>query len=142
MKKIFRCSIIVASFIAGFSLTTGILAYGSSKSNEKVIYSDREKTQIIQHSHKKYDVNANGQTYGTVGDVIYIEDYPDLIAVMGDNEKVGYAYKEDFLGPDMTPDEVDKYMESVNNGTYVPRSFNVYESDGVTVIDTMTEKLS
>ncbi|WP_295072683.1 hypothetical protein [Ruminococcus sp.] len=142
MKKVFRSSIIAASLLAGFSLTTGILAYGSSKSNEKVIYADREKTQIIEHSHKKYEVNGNGQTYGTTGDVIYIEDYPDLVAVMGDNGKIGYAYKEDFLGPDMTPEEVEKYMEAVENGTYVPRSFNVYESDGVTIIDTMTEKLS
>ena len=142
MKKIVKGSIIAASLLTGFSLTTALFAYGSNIVNHKDVNLDTEMAQSIEHSKTEYDVNASGQTYGSCVYAASIEDYPDLIAVLGDNGKLGYAYKEDFIGePPSSPEEAGKYMESVNNSTYVPRSFNVYESDGKTVIDVMTETL-
>lgn len=114
------------------------------KSNDDpTVYTDAEMTQALPHNHPDYPVNENGQTYGTTGDANYVEDYPDLIAVIGDSGKQGYIYREDFLGD--VPSSLEEAVEienTIRNGTYVPRSVKVYDADGVTVIDTFTEKLS
>lgn len=114
------------------------------KSNDlPKVYTDLEMTQELPHNHPDYAVNANGQTYGTSGDANYPEDYPDLIAVIGDSGKQGYVYREDFLGDlAASPEEAVEIENTIRNGTYVPRSVKVYDSDGVTVIDTFTERLS
>lgn len=51
------------------------------------------------------------------------------------------VYTEDLLhkGAAKNPEEAVAQMEAKRNGTYVPVVMNVYESDGVTVIDTFTE---
>ena len=92
-----------------------------------------------------YQVNGNGQTYGSAvvpGDpekYVYLEDYPDLISVIGDHGIQGYLYLEDFIGDDIkTPEEAAAQSEAIRNGTYVPKSRPVYASDGKTVIDTFT----
>ncbi len=93
--------------------------------------------------HPDYPVNENGQTYGTTKNANYIEDYPDLIAVIGDSGKHGYIYRAYFLGD--VPSSLEEAVEienTIRNGTYVPRSVKVYDADGVTVIDTFTENLS
>lgn len=89
-----------------------------------------------------HSVNENGQTYGTAGGITDLSLLPDLIAVVGDNGHEGYIYREDFMGEDPeSPEEAVAIQESLENGTYVPKVFNVYESDGVTVIDTFTESV-
>ncbi|MDE7364194.1 MAG: hypothetical protein K2N27_04810, partial [Ruminococcus sp.] len=87
-------------------------------------------------------VNANGQTYGILDD-----STPDLIAVLGDNGKAGYVYATDFFTPSPScPEEAVAYQKArdkaIADGTYVPRSINVYESDGETLIDTFTESIT
>lgn len=87
-------------------------------------------------------VNANGQTYG-----ILDEDTPDLIAVVSDNGKAGYVYASEFFTPlPSCPEEAVTQQKArdkaIADGTYVPRSINVYESDGETLIDTFTESIT
>ena len=105
------------------------------------VYLDPEHTVKAPHVTGNYEINENGQTYGTTPDSVYLEDYPDLISVIGDNGKQGYIYKEDYIGdlPD-SPEDAEKIAEAQHNGTYEPRTVNVYASDGKTVIDTFTEK--
>lgn len=105
------------------------------------VYLDPEHTVRAPHVRGDYEINENGQTYGSAPDSVYPEDFPDLISVIGDNGKQGYVYKEDYIGdlPD-SPEEAEKIAEAQHNGTYEPRTVNVYASDGKTVIDTFTEK--
>ncbi|WP_303838745.1 hypothetical protein [Ruminococcus flavefaciens] len=37
------------------------------------------------------------------------------------------------------PDEAMEHQKALENGTYKPKVYTVYESDGKTVIDTFTE---
>jgi hypothetical protein len=64
-----------------------------------------------------------------------------MIPAVGNNGKEGYVYVSDFHG-DMpsSPEEAMKIRESMDNGTYKPRTINVYDIDGKTIIDTFTEK--
>ncbi len=106
------------------------------------VYLDPEHTVKAPHIYVDYEINESGQTYGSTPDSVYLEDYPDLIAVIGDNGRQGYIYKEDFIGnPPDSPEEAEKIAEAQHNGTYVPKTVNVYDSDGKTVIDTFTENL-
>lgn len=106
-------------------------------------YLDPEHTIRAPHADVGYQINKNDQTYGTAPDSVYPEDYPDLISVIGDNGIQGYIYKEDFFGDiAMSPEEAEKIAEAQHNGTYEPRTVNVYASDGKTVIDTFTEQIN
>ena len=94
-----------------------------------------------QHVTGDYSINENGQTYGkTPMDAVFISDYPDLIAVIGDNGNEGYIFKEDYIGEFAdSPAEANRITEAQRNGSYTPRTIYVYESDRKTVIDTFTE---
>ena len=92
-------------------------------------------------SYSRYPVNEYGLTYGEAGDAVRIEDYPDLIACIGDNGKKGYIYSAElFEGTQISREEAEKIAEEQHNGTYIPRILTVYKSDGKTHIDTFTEK--
>lgn len=141
MKKSFKLVSVVLSLIAGVSVVSIPFAYAEKDSI--VMYYDDAMTQPVPHTHSEYEVNENGQTYG-IGDANYVEDLPDLQRVIGDNGIIGYAYTEDLLykGAAKNPEEAVAQMEAIANGTYEPVVMNVYESDGVTVIDTFTETVS
>lgn len=95
-------------------------------------------TKETPHIKGNYSVNDNGQTYGTLSDSVYIEDNPKLIGVEGDNSKFGYVYFDEFIAGPETPEETRKLQADLESGRYVPRSMNVYEADGKTVIDIFT----
>jgi len=138
MKKTLSCIISVASVIAGVSVISIPVAYANR--SKSAVYKDTEMTQEVEHTHSVYKINSNGQTYG-IGDAEYVEDLPDLMSAMGDNGKLGYVYTSDFLKTPSSPEEAIAYQNALENGKYTPRSINVYESDGKTVIDTLTETL-
>ena len=81
--------------------------------------------------------NENGQTYGS-----YIYD-PDLIAMINDDDEIGYVYAEEFYWEDeivdgfKTPEEVLAWKEEkekiVAEQGYIKKML-IYESDGETVI--------
>ena len=87
-----------------------------------------------------YEVNENGQTIGFIPDGATEDEFPDLIPVIGDNGKAGYIYERELFGTPSSPEEAMKIHEAIENGTYEPKSVNVYEADGKTVIDTFTEQ--
>lgn len=86
---------------------------------------------ITQDTKRGYFLkNKNNETYGT-----YIEgeteQIPDLILVVGDNGKEGYAKKDDlYLKQPKTPEEAIEYEKNKKN-----RTIPVYKSDGETIID-------
>ena len=130
--------VLLAAAITIASLGTAMIAY--AKITSPPVYHDKEMTQIVPHTYVDYEVNENGQTYGTDIDSPYVEDLPDLMAVIGDHGKQGYVYRDEFLGdPPSSPEEAVAIQKSIENGTYIPKVYNVYESDGVTIIDTFTE---
>lgn len=64
------------------------------------------------------------------------------MAVIGDHGKQGYVYRDELLGtPPSSPEEAVEQQKSIENGTYTPKVYNVYESDGETIIDTLTEQV-
>lgn len=138
MKKSLNFAVIAVSLVAGFSAVSIPFVYAGKDS--VVMYHDAEMTQPVEHIYGEYEVNENGQTYG-VGYANYVEDLPDLQRAEGDSGIIGYVYTEDLLhkGAPKNPEEAVAMMEAIENGTYVPKVINVYESDGVTVIDTFTE---
>lgn len=138
MKKSFNFAVIAISLVAGFSAVSIPFVYAGKDS--VVMYHDAEMTQPVEHIYGEYEVNENGQTYG-VGYANYVEDLPDLQRAIGDSGIIGYVYTEDLLhkGAAKNPEEAVAQMEAKANGTYVPKVINLYESDGVTVIDTFTE---
>ena len=164
MKKITNRIITLAVACLGMACGTGIVAAANeviktAYIENGVIYNDAEMTEVadelyvgddgtlyidsemtIAVPHKTdFDVNENGETFGSASDVIYVEDEPDLMAALGDNGKEGYIRKSEADGgvsECSTPEEtVRKIEELTANG---PRVINLYESDGVTVIDTFT----
>ncbi|MCM1507853.1 MAG: hypothetical protein NC177_12075 [Ruminococcus flavefaciens] len=157
MKKSFKLAAMALSLIAGVSAVSIPLVYADKNAEDEVIciseeemaegvlYTCNEDGTLtpVPHIEGNYEVNENGQTYGVaVGN--YAEDFPDLQPVIGDNGIKGYAYTEDLLykGAAKNPEEAVAQMEAIANGTYVPVVIDVYESDGVTVIDTFTETVS
>lgn len=140
MKKIFKGAIVTLSFVAGLSVVS--IPFVHAFKNENIAYRDSSMTEEIPHIKGDYSVNENGQTYGVLSNSVYVEDNPRLVGAIGDNGKKGYVYFEDLIAGPETPEEAKKYRMAVESGNYVPKSINVYESDGKTVIDTFTETIS
>ena len=93
------------------------------------IYIDPEMTVAVPHKDKsEYEVNENGETFGTGADAMYPEE--------------GYVRKteldDDEMDKAQTPEEVARIQEERDAKGNPNRIINVYESDGVTVIDTFT----
>jgi hypothetical protein len=76
-----------------------------------------------------YPTNASGQTYGAMADGDYPD--PDLIAVSGNCDLSGYVTREELDDP--APWEPEAGLAAAAS-----RTIPVYESDGVTQIDTFT----
>ncbi|MDE6538699.1 MAG: hypothetical protein K2K66_00770 [Ruminococcus sp.] len=145
MKKSFKLAAIALSLIAGVSVVSIPFVRADEKMAEGVPYTCNEDGTLTPapHIEGNYEVNENGQTYGVaVGN--YFEYFPDLQPVLGDHGIEGYVYTEELLhkGAAKNPEEAMAQMEAKANGTYEPVVMNVYESDGVTVIDTFTETVS
>lgn len=140
MKKMLTCAISAASLLAGFSAVSIPLVYAQKA--EPVAYKDAAMTEVVEHSAVEYKINANGQTYGIGAAAEYVADLPDLVAAVGDNGVEGYVYASELLKSPSNPTEALEYKRKIESGEYVPAVINVYESDGKTVIDTLTETIS
>lgn len=164
MKKIKNKIISCVAVCLGVCCATGIVAVAheavkNAYVEDGFVYTDSEKTDLVNHfyidedgemyidpemsiavPHKTdFEVNENGETYGTAGDLIYYEDEPDLIAVVGNNGIEGYVRKTELEADTPScPEEAVKMMEERKRNGNQPRVIDVYESDGVTVIDTFT----
>ncbi len=164
MKKIRNKIIPVVAVCLGLGCGTGIVAAANEIINnayveDGFVYTDPEKTDLVTQfyvgedgelyidpemsiavPHKTdFEVNENGETFGSSANVIYCEDEPDLIAARGNNGKSGYVRKTE-LETDMPscPEEAMRMQEERERNGNPPRIIDVYESDGITVIDTFT----
>jgi hypothetical protein len=130
------------SLLSGFAVATTAFAMAEKNENvveEPVMYNAETNEPIPHVSSDYYEVNEYGQTFGSTLDVMYVSDYPDLVAVLGDNGIRGYAYQTDLDGEQPScPEEAVRMMEERERNGNPPRVINVYESDGRTVIDTFT----
>ncbi|MBR5404920.1 MAG: hypothetical protein IK107_01350 [Oscillospiraceae bacterium] len=138
MKKLTKGAVMLFSLLAGFSVAAGAIVYAGS--TLKPIPYDTEG-HAVPHEGNPNSVNANGQTYGTAGDKMYVEDIPELISVIGDHGIQGYITKSDFLHEDdgvTCPEEAAQFMEAKERGEIPVKVRTVYASDGVTVVDTFT----
>ncbi len=90
----------------------------------------------------QYPTNASGQTYGLLrgaapGDTppTDLADMPDLIAVVGENNVKGYAYKNDLMGDDLQPSSPAEAvkLQAARTRHYI----NVYASDGKAIVGRM-----
>lgn len=80
-------------------------------------------TYVAAHT-TPWGVNAKGETYGIVNG----QGMPDLVQVIANNGKIGYAYRDQILGPQPTsPEQALRWHPK-------RRAIPVYESDGRTVI--------
>lgn len=131
----------------GVLLGTGVVAYAATTTSEKnpqakpgVAYSDPEMYQEVKFDKPNYPVNEDGYTYGSdiPGMNIAFEDEADLQLVTGDNGVVGYCYKKDLYDLDNLPHNPEEAMEYMEKNRGKKRVLNVYESDGKTVIGTLT----
>jgi hypothetical protein len=81
-----------------------------------------------------YPTNAAGQTYGSDAGARGPEESPDLVAVVGDCNRVGYVLSADLDGPrPRTPSEAASLSADPR-----PRVLPVYQQDGTTQVDTFT----
>lgn len=86
------------------------------------------------NKQSKYNINANGQTYGSDLLANSIEDEPDLIAATGVGGIEGYVKSVDLNGKmPKNPEEAAKIQEE-NSKRKEPREIPLYKSDGETVI--------
>ncbi len=124
----------------GLSLGTGVFAFASESKKDTAIYSDAKMTKnVVQEEPNVYRTNSSGETYGSSANALYIEDFPDLMAVIGDNGKEGYVRTIDMIGEaPASPEEALKIQENSARRGNPPTIINVYDSDGKTVIDTYT----
>ena len=126
--------------LSHFLIVRDIAFDDNARKVRSVEFSDAEKTQIVEPSAYEYALNSNGQTYGHAN-AENVQDLPDLVSVVGDNGYRGYVYSRELLGDSpSSPSEAVERQEAKDNGTYVPKVLNVYEADGITVIDTFTEQ--
>jgi len=129
-KKIIIPLIAIITVIGG---STTALAYIY---NDETIRSENGN-QEYEWAEPKYEINSKGQTYGSIFNIQFEGDYPDLILVEGEHGVTGYLKKEEYIEqPPASPEEAVKKMKELNEKSKEPKRLNVYDKDGVTVIDT------
>ncbi|MGL5378381.1 hypothetical protein [Clostridium sp.] len=100
------------------------------------VISSYEETKVeITKYNTTFNVNENGETYGTylINDGETIE--PDLIAAQGKDEIEGYVKKKDLYDEENqpnTPKEAVQYSlkKKMKGDRFIP----LYDKDGVTII--------
>lgn len=128
------------SLLSGLAISTTAFAIAERKPidvEEPMVY-NAETDELVPYVKPVYEVNEYGQTFGIIGNAMRC-DYPDLIAVYGDNYNMGYVYETEWDGEQPScPEEAAKMMEEAKKNGFPTRVINVYDSDGRTVIDTFT----
>lgn len=137
LNKIVSSLIIVAGIAAGI----GIVSFADSNI-KPMLFPTPKIDNPIEFEIPKFETNENGETYGSAMDVSP-EHSPNLTLVLGDNGKEGYCRTIDLMGETpKSPEEAIRIQEErIKNGD-TKRIINVYEKDGITVIDTFTIELN
>lgn len=134
--------ITAVSLLVGFSVATTAFAIAEKNKSEEKVVNEIEaydaNNELIPHGNVNYEENEYGETYGSISGVPYFSDYPDLIAVVGNDGVSGYVKKEDWVVPERPscPEEAIRMQEERENNPKPDKIINVYEIDGRTIIDT------
>lgn len=141
-KKAHRRGKLTLGMVAG-AVLTGVLggAVIAGARSEPTVYD--ESGDPVPHTQIDYPVNENGDTYGTAKDLVYLEDFPKLLRVLGDHGIEGYVYLDDVLGeapasPEEAVRQQEARIQAEKDGTAEPRVLTVYAADGKTPLDTLT----
>jgi hypothetical protein len=108
-------------------------------SEQPGLYADADYSIPAVFAVPEFGVNANGETYGSAMGVSFA-NMPDLTLAAGDNGLIGYIRTSESIGapPPSSPEEAIRIQEEWERNGSPPRVYNLYLSDGVTVIDTFT----
>jgi hypothetical protein len=136
MRKLLASASLVLTVGAGVGIGIVAAANGLGTSAPAAAQStDQPSTERVDVPPAR--TNASGQTYGSAINATTAEEIPDLVEAYGNNGKIGYLKKADFLGPQpANPKEAAEYMERVEDE--YPKTVPLYGPDGVTQIDTFT----
>lgn len=129
-KKVLRTAAVAGGAILALAVgLTGGQAIAS------VIGDGRDGTSREEYADTlpPIQVNDNGQTYGSEAHASSPDESPDLVLVLGDNGREGYVYAKDLHQP--APTTPEEALRLQNSGEVV---LDVYQSDGVTKVDTFT----
>lgn len=131
------------SLLAGFAVATTAVAIAGKDKSEEIMVNEIEaydaNNKLISHGNNNYNVNEYGESYGSISGVPYFSDYPDLIAVVGNDGVEGYVRKTDWIVPERPscPEEAVKMMEERDKNPKPDIVVKVYEVDGRTVVGTL-----
>ncbi len=102
-------------------------------------YSDAENKNQQAEIYVAYEVNDNGETFGSSAKASAYEAWPDLTAAVGDNGVSGYIRTSEAMGkePSSPEEAIMIQQERINNGD-TKRIISLFDKDGVTIIDTFT----
>ena len=118
----------------------GYTAYTGYKSPVQTLSSSSAKSASTARTEKvledlmsmnEYDVNENGETYGSAISANTIGVEPDLIAAVGTNGVNGYVKAEELTPEVATIEEALALMGE--NGSV--RTISLYDVDGTTILD-------
>ncbi|AGL01883.1 hypothetical protein [Desulfoscipio gibsoniae] len=112
-----RIVITGVALISGLSL--GIFGFGPAIANQN------------QELAPVYQINENGQTYGSAANATTEENEPDLILAEGEDGTIGYVLSKDLNGKQpKTPKEALEIQRNTPSTRIIP----LYDVDGKTVI--------
>jgi hypothetical protein len=138
-KKLITSSVV----LVGIALGTGSVVIANSLllGGQPNLFYDSGNRAIGEFSSPNFEINARGETFGSAAGIYCVEYMPDLTRVLGDNGIVGYARTSELPVSDpvpSSPEEAVRMMEEAERDGVAPRVINVYENDGITIIDTFT----
>lgn len=124
--------------IIGMTVGVASVVYATQEIKSKV-YSDPSHQYEMKNEVVEFQINKNGETYGSCAGLIP-EQYPDLVIVTGDNGKIGYCRSTDLNWEKVpsSPEEALKIQEERIKSGITSWTINVYDKEGIEVIDTFT----
>jgi len=129
-------SIIIGSYNINYALSNNTLDKKAYIINEKGQLISVDTNEIITEENFDptivYQVNENGQTYGSSLYAVSAETEPDLILARGIDGTIGYVYYTDLYREEPKNPEEAIAMQKINSRKI--RIIPLYASDGKTVI--------
>ncbi len=124
MKKIIIISTLLIGVFVGSALLNTASADVKSNTQESI--------------HQVYEMNENGQTFGSAINCTRLEEYPELIQAADSKGTEGYVYFDDLYEYiPSSPEDAALYMEKLcelNEKGVLSKKIPLYKSDGKTII--------
>lgn len=129
-------ALILGLMVGSYSINYAMTNDSAYKINEKGQLVSPDTNQIITEDNfdpaRIYQINENGQTYGSSLYAVSAETEPDLIIAKGVDGTIGYVYYADLYGKEPKNPEEAITMQKLNSSKI--RTIPLYASDGKTVV--------